>query len=205
MANDKVTIGQLIEKEVRKRQISITEFAELIGCERNNVYNIFKRNTIDIIQLKRISKVLKHNFFKELADDIELINEGDNSETEIMKQKAVSQFFDVVPTVLYELGKPDTIVFCKLNEPGYENCSTPDFILPNSNITFTIGDTLKERIGETLPINVVHDNTNNCSVEVCINIIYSSVYVNIKLDYKTQDEWRQILQLAFETYNIYRR
>ena len=70
MAKNKTTIGKLIESEVRKQQIPITEFAKLICCQRNNVYDIFKRSKIDIVQLKQISKVLKRNFFKELADEI---------------------------------------------------------------------------------------------------------------------------------------
>lgn len=207
MTKNKITIGKLIENEVRKQQIPITEFAKLICCQRNNVYDIFKRSKIDIVQLKQISKVLKRNFFKELADDIELICEDDISEKEIMKQKAVAQFFEIVPNILHELGKPSTIVFCKLDEEGYEDCATPDFGLSDSFITFTIGDTLKERIGENkvLPIAVVHDSTNNCDVEVCTNRIYGSVCVNVKLNYKTQDEWRNVLRLAFETYNRFGR
>ena len=84
MAKNKTTIGKLIESEVRKQQIPITEFAKLICCQRNNVYDIFKRSKIDIVQLKQISKVLKRNFFKELADDIELISEDDISEKEVL-------------------------------------------------------------------------------------------------------------------------
>ena len=137
----------------------------------------------------------------------ELINEEEMSGADVKKQKAVSQFFEVVPNILRELGKPSTIIFCKLDEPGYEDCATPDFGLPDYFITFTIGDTLQERIGNNLalPIGVVHDSTNNCEVEVCTNVIYGSVCVNVKLDYKTQDEWRKVLLLAFETYDRFGR
>ena len=103
MESEKLTIGKLIEKEVRKQQIPITEFARLICCQRNNVYDIFKRSKIDIVQLKQISKVLRWNFFKELADDLELINEEEMSGADVKKQKAVSQFFEVVPNILREL------------------------------------------------------------------------------------------------------
>lgn len=102
MANQR-TIGELIEKEVRKRQIPITEFAKMICCQRNNVYDIFKRSKMDIAQLKQISKVLNRNFFKELSEDVELINDSVKSEEEIARQKAVSQFFNVVPDVLRKL------------------------------------------------------------------------------------------------------
>ena len=60
--NTQKTIGELIEHEVRKQEIPITEFAEMIHCKRNYVYDIFKRNNIDVMQLVAISKVLKHNF-----------------------------------------------------------------------------------------------------------------------------------------------
>lgn len=178
----------------------------MICCKRNNVYDIFKRNKMDIVQLKLISKVLRRNFFRELAEDIELINDIEETEEEKMKRKAVSQFLDVVPNILPKLGKPSTIVFCKLDEPGYEDCKTPDFGLPDPFITFTIGETLKERIGDcaTLQIKSV-SNDNGCKVEVCTNIIYGSVCVNVKLDYKSSDEWYKTLTFAFETYAKYGR
>lgn len=200
---EKRTIGELIENEVRKQQIPITEFARMINCQRNNVYDIFKRSKIDIVQLKQISKVLHRNFFKELAEDVELINESKESKEEIIKQKAVSQFFNVVPDVLRKLGKPSTIVFSRLDQPGNEDCPTPDFGLPDYFITFTIGETLQERFGtcRTLPIEAVY-NDDGCMVEVCTNTVFRSVLVNIKLDYKTYDEWYKILAFAFDTYQI---
>lgn len=81
--------------------------------------------------MKQISKVLNRNFFKELSEDVELINDSVKSEEEIARQKAVSQFFNVVPDVLRKLEKPSTIVFCRLDEPGYEDCPAPDFGLPD--------------------------------------------------------------------------
>lgn len=198
---NKKSIGELIEYEVRKQQIPITEFAKMICCQRNNVYDIFKRNKMDIAQLKQISKVLNRNFFKELAEDIELITDCTESEEDIKRHKAISQFFNVVPEVLRQLGKSSTIVFSQLDEPGYEKYPTPDYGLPDYFITFTVGDTLEERIGtcSLLPI-VTEVNDIGCTVEVCKNIIHGSVCINIKLDYKTSDEWYQILSFAFETY-----
>lgn len=202
----KLTIGELIENEVRKQQIPITEFAKMICCQRNNVYDIFKRNKMDIVQLKQISKVLNYNFFKELAEDIELINEREVSEEEILKQKAVSQFLNVVPDILRKLGKSSAIVFSKLDDSEYYNCPIPDFGLPDYFITFTIGETLKERIGNCagLPIESIY-NDDGCMVEVCINVLYGSLCVNVKLDYKTSDEWCRTLSFAFEIYARYGR
>lgn len=203
---DKRTIGKLIENEVRKQQIPITEFAKMICCQRNNVYDIFKRSKMDIAQLKQISKVLNRNFFKELSEDVELINDSEESEEEAIKQKAVSQFFNVVPDILRKLGKPSTIVFSKLDEPGYEDCPTPDFGLPDYFITFTIGETLKERIGDcpVLPVASVF-NDEGCMVEICTNTIYGSVCINVKLDYKTYDNWYKTIDFAFDTYKRFGR
>ena len=122
---NKKTIGELIEKEVRKQGIPITTFADLICCQRNNVYNLFRRNKIDIVLLKRISEVLNHNFFIDLANDLDLINE--NSDTE--KDKVISQFYRVVPYVLKEIGKSNAIILGDL--PDDPECPVPDFMLPD--------------------------------------------------------------------------
>lgn len=100
---EKRTIGKLIEKEVRKQQLSIVEFADRICCKRNNVYNLFTRNNMDIQQLALISKVLGRNFFKELSEDLEFANETDESEEDIQNRKAVSQFMEVAPRALRKL------------------------------------------------------------------------------------------------------
>lgn len=205
MAN-KRTIGELIECEVRRQQIPITEFAKLICCQRNNVYDIFKRSKMDIVQLKQISKVLHHNFFQDLAEDIGLINEGGETEEEILKGKAVSQFFEIVPDVLKQLGKASAIVFGKIDEAGYEDCVTPDFGLSDYFITFTVGGTLKERIGcnQLLPIET-RKNADGIEIEICTNVIYLSRCINIKLDYKSPDEWYNTLKFAFEIYSQYEK
>ena len=203
---DNKTIGELIELEVRRQGISITGFAEMICCQRNNVYDIFKRDNIDIKLLKNISTLLKRNFFRELAEAPELITDKKETADEEKNRKAVSQFFEVVPDVLHKLGKSPAIVFCKMSEDEEANRKLPDFGLPDYFITFTIGETLKERVGENpvLPITPVSNNSDN-KVEVCQNVVYDSVCVNIKLDFKTEEEWSDILNFAFEVYDKVQR
>ncbi|MBR5957464.1 MAG: hypothetical protein IKZ99_03790, partial [Salinivirgaceae bacterium] len=139
--DSKKTIGELIEYEVRKQGFEIAEFAKMINCKRNNVYNIFDRNTIDVALLARISKVLNHNFFDDVAKDYSLADIEEESEEEKNNRKAVNQFMDVVPKVLKELGKETAIVFSDKDEFGI---IIPDFALPSYNITFTIGSTWTE-------------------------------------------------------------
>ena len=197
-----MTIGELIKYEVLKQQISITQFAKLIHCKRNNVYNIFERPSIDILLLKRISKVLNRNFFKDIAEDINLINENEDSLIERLKRKAVSQFFEVVPKVLNQLGKSSVIVFSNesIDSP------VPDFLLPDYLISFTIGETLKERLGDdkSLLIETIKKE-DGIEVETSRNIIYNSLFINVKIDYRSESEWFEILKFAFEVYSQYNR
>lgn len=196
---NKKTIGELIEKEVRKQGIPITTFADLICCQRNNVYNLFRRNKIDIVLLKRISEVLNHNFFIDLANDLDLINE--NSDTE--NDKVISQFYKVVPYVLKEIGKSNAIILGDL--PDDPECPVPDFMLPDYIISFTIGKTLKERFGKNslLLIETV-TNEKGIEVEVLTNLLTQTKSLNIKLDYKTEEEWRDTMTFAFDVHERFK-
>lgn len=65
-------IGQCI-KEVFDHQPKthdIEWFASQLNCRRNNIYNIFKRPTIDVELLFQISRILKHDFFRDLTTEL---------------------------------------------------------------------------------------------------------------------------------------
>lgn len=57
------SIGKTIETKLREKGMSVSEFARRINTNRNNVYNIFQRESIDTALLKKISKVLEFDFF----------------------------------------------------------------------------------------------------------------------------------------------
>lgn len=195
----KETIGKLIEKEVRKKQMSITAFADRICCKRNNVYDIFKRSTIDIVQLKRISQVLEHNFFKDLADDVELI--CDSEDIDDLQGRAVSLFFEVMPSILAKLGRSCSIVFTEKNE-DFKDYGVPDLGLPEYFITFTIGENLSDRMKISSLLYIEKKiNDEGYEIEVCYNRLYNSRDINIKLDYKTEEQWYKIMEFAFEIYD----
>ncbi|MBR2370044.1 MAG: helix-turn-helix domain-containing protein [Paludibacteraceae bacterium] len=61
-------IGQIIKERVEASKINVVEFAKLIGVERTNVYNIYKRDSIDTALLKKIGQVLKYDFFQDLLE-----------------------------------------------------------------------------------------------------------------------------------------
>ena len=60
----KVHYGEEIEKRLKEYGMSKAEFARRIGRCRSDVYNIFKRETIDIKLLQTISKALDYDFIK---------------------------------------------------------------------------------------------------------------------------------------------
>ena len=62
------TIGERIREVFDKSGLTISEFAELLHCERPNVHDIFRRKKIDVELLIEISKALKHNFIAEICE-----------------------------------------------------------------------------------------------------------------------------------------
>jgi hypothetical protein len=56
-------IGERIKKELQRQERTVTWFARKLNCNRQNVYDIFKRNNIDTELLLRISLILNTNFF----------------------------------------------------------------------------------------------------------------------------------------------
>lgn len=71
--NSDFHLGHLIRQELERQKRSVTWFAESISCDRTNCYLIFGKQYIDIELLMRICKVLKHNFFNELAAHMESV------------------------------------------------------------------------------------------------------------------------------------
>lgn len=61
-------IGILIKEEMERQERTVTWFAKKLNCHRVNVYDIFKRDNIDLKLLIHISKVLNKNFIRVLAD-----------------------------------------------------------------------------------------------------------------------------------------
>lgn len=71
-----IHIGRHIQASLRKKNITVTKFAELLHCTRPNVYKIFAKRTIDIELLWHISQVLNHDFFADIS--LHYLKENDN-------------------------------------------------------------------------------------------------------------------------------
>jgi hypothetical protein len=64
-----MNIGKHIEEILRSQGRSAAWLAKEIPCERTNVYNIFKRKSLDVRLLMRISVILNYDFFAELSQE----------------------------------------------------------------------------------------------------------------------------------------
>lgn len=81
-----IHLGTLVRRKMRERGISINEFAEAIHCDRTNVYNIFKRKSMDVQLVVRISNALNYDFLQYYHQEINNKNNV-NLRLEIVVQK----------------------------------------------------------------------------------------------------------------------
>src|ERR1044072_2565281 len=65
----KLHIGKKIKEVWRKSRMKGTEFAAAINRDRQVIYDIFKRESIDTELLQSISKVLNHDFFSYYSNE----------------------------------------------------------------------------------------------------------------------------------------
>jgi len=59
-----VHIGNRIKGTLNKKGMTVSEFGRRIHKSRENVYDIFKRRTLDTGLLVTISRVLEYDFFQ---------------------------------------------------------------------------------------------------------------------------------------------
>lgn len=65
-----INIGEEIKKEMDNQKIGATMMAQKIDTNRKRIYRIFAKNSIDTDMLFKVSKVLKHDFFKLYSDKL---------------------------------------------------------------------------------------------------------------------------------------
>lgn len=202
-------IGQLIKEEVERQGLSAKKFGEMICCERANVYKIYERSSLDTAQLGLISRALKHNFFIDIANDQMLSGvEDERALKEIINRMAVSQFVEVVPKVLTKLGIEPCIYFGRpLGIPA--EIPVPEYFIGNPFfITFSVDDLLFDKancnLAQTATVNRITDNSTGLQVDLWKFVISGPYLVNLKLDYKTEEEWEYTFRFIFKHfYNKY--
>ena len=63
----KKTIGQEIKAVVKQRKMSVEELASRLNVSKPNVFDIYRRTSIDTALLERLCEVLGYNFFEGFA------------------------------------------------------------------------------------------------------------------------------------------
>lgn len=89
MAN--FSIGQEVKKIVKKRGFTVEEMASALNVSKPNIFDIYRRQTIDTGLLERLCKVLNYNFFQYYADKYQtdydkLLLQSYQSKNELLSQ-----------------------------------------------------------------------------------------------------------------------
>ncbi len=82
-----IHLGSLIRRRMEEKGMSATSLAEMIYCSRTNIYSIFEREDIGILQLIRISKALDYDFLAHVyygSSNLEVA--GENVEPGVMQE-----------------------------------------------------------------------------------------------------------------------
>ena len=64
-------IGILIKEVVERQGHSIGWLSRQLSCDRSNVYRLFQRDNIDTVTLTRLCRILKHDFFQDLSQELQ--------------------------------------------------------------------------------------------------------------------------------------
>jgi hypothetical protein len=65
-------VGKRIKERAEELQIAAPTLAKMVQTTKQNMYSVFKRESVDTELLTRIGKALKFNFFAWLADNEDL-------------------------------------------------------------------------------------------------------------------------------------
>lgn len=80
-------IGELIKKRAKERRIGPTELGKLINTSKQNVYGIFKRQSIDTELLRKLSEALEYDFFYDYVKTLSFYDKtGQMNSAEIRKE-----------------------------------------------------------------------------------------------------------------------
>ena len=101
MKKEKTHIGSIIEQKFRESSMTVQEFSNKINRERTTVYGIFKRETIDIETLIRISHALNFDFINEIYF---------NQKTVLQKPQTIFIAVEVDKNLLSKLDLPDNFI-----------------------------------------------------------------------------------------------
>ena len=66
MNYQKIHLGKLIQTFVKENNINSADLARKVGKTRQNIYDLYKRDDIEVKLFLTISDVLQHNFINDI-------------------------------------------------------------------------------------------------------------------------------------------
>ena len=84
----KIHIGNIVKDYVLKHNVNTSELARKIGKTRQNLYDFYKREDVEVKLLLTISEALNHDFFEDIKP--------------ARKNADVDRVFDVLKEVIKE-------------------------------------------------------------------------------------------------------
>ena len=66
MNYQKIHLGKLIQTFVKENNINSADLARKVGKTRQNIYDLYKRDDIEVKLFLTISDVLQHNFMNDI-------------------------------------------------------------------------------------------------------------------------------------------
>ncbi|MFN3405919.1 MAG: hypothetical protein ACK40G_17625 [Cytophagaceae bacterium] len=98
-----IHLGKEIEKRVKELNYPVKELAKQLNTSRNNIYNIYSRESIDTALLVKISEVLKYDFFQFFIDQTKYTSEVEDLKKQIELLKKEIEYLKKI-NVLLEKG-----------------------------------------------------------------------------------------------------
>lgn len=65
----KKSIGEIIREKVKESGMTVVDFADRIGKDRTNIYDMYKRKSFDTEDLQKIGEVLEYDFFEHFLQE----------------------------------------------------------------------------------------------------------------------------------------
>ena len=74
----KIHVGKLIQTFVKENNVNSAELARKVGKTRQNIYDLYKRDDIEVKLFLAISEALQHNFMVDLLPSEKKASELDS-------------------------------------------------------------------------------------------------------------------------------
>ena len=93
MKGKDIHIGKLIQSFVKENHINSAQLARDICKTRQNIYDLYKRDDVEVKLLLAISEALNHNFFEDIypSDKKELSNVNIDNVFDVLKELVIER------------------------------------------------------------------------------------------------------------------